>query len=132
MKDFVWLESETVLEIHSEVIAVSGGSDGVRDHGLLESALARPQNVLAYEGGSIFEVAAAYAEAIAHNHPFIDGNKRTAFASAGMFLILNGYKVKVDQEKIADLMVDLAEKKITRDEVARFFENHSRLIDDAS
>jgi death-on-curing protein len=72
MNEPEWLDIETVLDIHREVIAASGGSDGLRDKGLLESALARPQNVLAYENATIFDLAATYAEAIAHNHPFIE------------------------------------------------------------
>jgi death on curing protein len=128
MNEPIWLDKETVLEIHRDVVAMSGGSDGLRDEGLLESALARPQNVLAYEEATIFDLAAAYAEAIAHNHPFIDGNKRTAMTVADIFLEINGYDVRADQQQIADLMVDLAEKKISRDDVAAFFAKSCKRI----
>jgi death on curing protein len=84
-----WLTKETVLDIHTEVISVSGGSHGLRDDGLLESALSRPQNVFAYEDVTIFDLAASYAEAIAHNHPFIDGNKRTAITTRYLLSLSN-------------------------------------------
>jgi death on curing protein len=122
MNEPEWLTKETTLEIHAEVISVSGGSHGLRDEGLLESALSRPQNVFAYEDVTIFDLAASYAEARAHNHPFVDGNKRTAMTAADVFLEINNYEMNADQKQIADLMVDLAEKKISRDEVAVFFE----------
>ena len=121
-----WLTKEAVLEIHTEVIDVSGGSHGLRDEGLLESALSRPQNVFAYEDATIFDLAATYAEAIAHNHPFVDGNKRTAFAVAGLFLEVNGYEIKVGQH--ADIMVAIAEKKILREEVAAYLRQNSEPI----
>ena len=123
-----WLDKETVLEIHGDVIAATGGSDGLRDEGLLESALARPHNVFAYENVTIFDLAATYAEAIAHNHPFIDGNKRTAFTTADIFLDVNGYRLKADKEEQADIMVDLAEKKISRDDLSSFFSKNSHPI----
>jgi len=89
----VWLDVETTLLLHAESIRRSGGADGVRDQGLLESALSRPLNQAAYGEPKIFELAAAYGFGIARNHPFIDGNKRTAFAVAGVFLALNGWRL---------------------------------------
>lgn len=122
-----WLTKEDVLEFHTEVIDASGGSHGVRDDGLLESALSRPQNVFAYEDVTVFELAAVYAEAIAHNHPFIDGNKRTAFTAAGLFLEINGYEITVGQH--ADMMVAVAEKKISREGIAEYLRKHSKPLD---
>lgn len=119
-----WLTKETVLKIYTEVIDISGGSHGLRDEGLLESALARPLNVFAYEDVTIFDLAATYAEAITHNHPFLDGNKRTAFAVAGLFLEINGYEITVEQH--ADIMVALAEKKITRAHIAEYLQQHCK------
>jgi death-on-curing protein len=124
MNEPEWLTKEAVLYMHREVVDASGGSQGIRDEGLLESALSRPQNVFAYEDVTIFDLAASYAEAIAHNHPFIDGNKRTAMTAADVFLEINGYEMHADQQKLADLMVNFAEKKISRDEVAIFFKKN--------
>ncbi len=118
-----WLAKEEVLEIHTEVVDASGGSHGVRDEGLLESALSPPQHAFAYEEVAIFDLAAIYAEAIALNHPFIDGNKRTAFVSAGLFLEVNGYEVSVEQH--TEIMVAIAEKKISRVAIAEYFRQHS-------
>src|ERR1700676_2114381 len=109
-----WLDKESALAIHTAVVDASGGSHGLRDEGLLESALSRPLNVFSYENVTVFDLAATYAEAIAHNHPFIDGNKRTAFAVMGLFLEINGYVLKV--ERHTEIMVAIAEKKIAREE----------------
>jgi death-on-curing protein len=128
MNEPEWLTKDPVLEIHINVVDASGGSHGLRDEGLLESALSRPQNVFAYEDTTIFDLAASYAEAIAHNHPFIDGNKRTALATAGIFLRINGYEMDADQQQLTDLMVDLAKKKISREEAASFFEENCERI----
>jgi death on curing protein len=124
MTDYIWISKDDVLKLHQDVIDASGGASGVRDEGLLDSAVARPQNMLAYEGGTIFDCAASYAQSIAHNHPFVDGNKRTAFITADVFLDMNGYRLEADQEKQADIMVDLAEKKITREDLTKFFADH--------
>ncbi len=86
----VWLSLDLVLAIHDEQIAEHGGAAGLRDAGLLESALARPLNLAAYNEPDIAELGATYALAIARNHPFIDGNKRTAYVALELFLALNG------------------------------------------
>jgi death on curing protein len=86
----VWLSRQFILAIHDEQLAEHGGAIGVRDEGLLESALARPLNRAGYGEPDVAELAALYAIAIARNHPFIDGNKRTAFAALFTFLALNG------------------------------------------
>jgi len=86
----VWLSQQLVLAIHDEQLAEHGGSTGLRDPGLLDSALARPLNRAGYGEPDIAELAAVYALAIARNHPFIDGNKRTAFVALELFLRLNG------------------------------------------
>jgi len=128
MSEPEWLDPETVLNIHVRVIAESGGSQGVRDEGLLESALSRAQNVFAYEDVTLFDLAATYAVAITHNHPFVDGNKRTAFTAADVFLRLNGYEIDAGQQELSDIMVDLAEKKIGRDGLADFLRANSRRL----
>ncbi len=86
----VWLSRELILAIHDEQLAEHGGSTGLRDSGLLDSALARPLNRAGYGDPNSAELAAVYALAIARNHPFIDGNKRTAFVALELFLRLNG------------------------------------------
>ena len=92
--EYLWLEKEFVEQAHDYIIEEIGGINGLRDTSLLESGVNRPQNVHYYEGEeNIFNLAAAYAESIAKNHPFADGNKRTAFLSAGAFLENNGYKL---------------------------------------
>jgi len=88
-----WLREDVVVAMHSEQIAEHGGRTGIRDAGLLFSALARPQNQVAYGDYSVFDLAAAYAFGIITNHPFVDGNKRTGFLAAYVFLYLNGWEL---------------------------------------
>ncbi|HXJ59438.1 MAG TPA: type II toxin-antitoxin system death-on-curing family toxin [Verrucomicrobiae bacterium] len=89
MKPPKWLRTDVVLAMHDRLLAEHGGSAGIRDAGLLESALARPQNLLAYGKPSLFDLAAAYACGMIKNHPFVDGNKRTGFMAAFVFLGIN-------------------------------------------
>jgi death-on-curing protein len=112
--------------MHDCVLELAGGARGLRDGDLLESALARPMNLYAFGETSLFELAACYAEAIARNHAFVDGNKRTAFFVASDFLDQNGYELQaaVDQEH-ADMMVELAQGKMTRAEAAAHLRNNS-------
>ena len=112
MNAIEWLELPHILDIHSEQLALFGGPDGVRDMGLLESALARPENKAAYGVSSIAELAAAYAFDISRNHPFIDGNKRTAFAAMIVFLELNGYELTAAPAQATATMLALAAGEI--------------------
>jgi death-on-curing protein len=107
-----WGDSDVVLAIHEEQLAEHGGADGVRDMGLLESALARPQNLLAYGSPDVADLAAAYAAGIARNHPFIDGNKRTAWVVAETFVELNGSEIAADDAGAYEVMLSLAEGRI--------------------
>jgi death-on-curing protein len=91
MKTPRWILPETVELAHEALLAAHGGSAGIRDGGMLDSALSRPQNLFFYDSPSLFDLAAAYAFGIVKNHPFVDGNKRTGFAMAVLFLELNGY-----------------------------------------
>ncbi len=97
MSETVWLALQTIVAAHDVLLARHGGLPGVRDQGLLDSALSRPQNILAFsEGGrDLCALAASYAYGIARNHSFIDGNKRTAFISMQLFLRLNGHELTV-------------------------------------
>jgi len=100
-----WLLNGVVLALHDEQLAEHGGSLGVRDVGLLSSALARPQNQAGYGNPSVFDLAAAYAFGIIRNHPFVDGNKRTGFLAAYVFLDLNGWDlVPHEDEAVAAVM----------------------------
>lgn len=123
MSEIKWLLEEAVNAIHKRQIAEHGGSDGVRDEGLLLSALARPQNLLAYseEAPDISSLAASLAYGIAKNHPFIDGNKRTALVVARTFLLLNDYDVKASQEEKYLTFLSLAEGNLTEEELADWF-----------
>jgi len=109
---YTWIDSDVVLAIHEEQLAEHGGADGVRDMGLLESALARPQNLLAYGPPDLADLAAAYAAGIARNHPFIDGNKRTAWVVAEIFVELNGSEIAADDAGAYEAMLSLAEGRI--------------------
>ncbi len=100
-----WLRGDIVIAMHDEQIAEHGGSPGIRDAGLLSSALARPQNLAAYGEPSVFNLAAAYAFGVIQNHPFVDGNKRAGFLAAYVFLDLNGWElVASEAEAVAAVM----------------------------
>ncbi len=104
-----WVSKETVLVLHDRSLALHGGAPGVKDEGLLESALARPANGFHYEGvADICTLAAIYLVAIASNHPFIDGNKRAAFLAAGLFLRLNGRRLTAGQADAARAVLAVA------------------------
>lgn len=92
-----WIDKRVLLLLHDESLAEHGGASGIRDDGLLESALARPQNLLAYGEPDAADLAAAYGLGLAKNHAFVDGNKRAAFLSVGLFLAMNGFRLKASQ-----------------------------------
>lgn len=92
-----WLSKVAILAIHGRLLAEHGGPTGLRDESLLESALAAPVNHFEYDGADVFTLGATYAHALTSNHPFVDGNKRTAFAAAGIFLELNGYRLTASE-----------------------------------
>jgi death-on-curing protein len=92
-----WLSKMAILAIHGRLLAEHGGPSGIRDENALESALAAPINHLEYEQADVFVLAATYAHVLTSNHPFLDGNKRTAFAAAGIFLELNGYRLTASE-----------------------------------
>ena len=92
-----WIDKQALLLLHDESLAEHGGAAGIRDEGLLDSALARPLNLNAYGTPGFADLAASYAIGLAKNHAFVDGNKRAAFLVTGLFLHLNGYRLKVSQ-----------------------------------
>ncbi|MGB7202175.1 MAG: type II toxin-antitoxin system death-on-curing family toxin [Pyrinomonadaceae bacterium] len=114
-----WLKIDRVLAIHSRLIAEHGGSDGVRDLGLLESALGRPVNIHAYEPDSdIAQLAAAYAFGIVKNHPFIDGNKRTGYVAMETFLLRNGFELNGTPADKYLTIISLAEGTLSEQQLA--------------
>jgi len=115
-----WLGVDIMLDIHAEQLALFGGPDGVRDLGLLESALSRPINKFAYGELDLAVLAASYAFGIAKNHPFVDGNKRAAFASIIVFLGLNGIDFAVPPEQATAMIMALAAGEVGEDDVARW------------
>ena len=121
MNEFKWLPKEAVLAMHARQLAEHGGGSGIRDLGLLESALQRPQNKLAYGTPVIADAAAAYAYGIAKNHPFVDGNKRTALVASRTFLLYNGYQVTASKEDKLKTFIALAEGSLSEDDLAAWF-----------
>jgi death on curing protein len=121
-----WLEIDLVLDFHAEQLALFGGPEGVRDLGLLESALARPINRFAYGETDLAALAAAYCFGIAKNHPFVDGNKRTALASMIVFLGLNRVDLDARQEEAAAIVLALAAGETTEDVLARWIASRSK------
>ena len=119
--EITWILKDAVIAIHGRQIAEHGGSDGVRDEGLLLSALARPENLYAYgENPDLAALAAAYAFGIAKNHPFIDGNKRTALVVARTFIKINGADIAANQEDKYTTFLKLAEGSLSEDELAEW------------
>ncbi len=108
MAELVWINVSMAQFIHDDQIAAHGGSYGILNEGLLESALARPQNLYAYERADLFALAAAYGYGIAKNHAFIDGNKRTAFLVMFTFLKVNGWRLVVPEPEAVMVMQDVA------------------------
>jgi death on curing protein len=103
-----WLREDVVIAMHGEQIAEHGGSPGIRDAGLLSSALARPQNQVAYGKPSVFNLAAAYACGVIQNYPFVDGNKRAGFLAAYVFLDLNGWELVASEAEAVSAVMALA------------------------
>ncbi len=105
----VWIDEPDALALHDRLLALDGGPAGVRDLGLLQSALARPQQLYTYQDHpDILDVAAAYTFGIVRNHPFLDGNKRTGFLVGVLFLELNGYRFAATEESTAQAILSLA------------------------
>ena len=116
----VWLLEETVIAIHYRQISEHGGSEGLRDEGALASALARPQNLQAYAEPppDLAALAAAYAYGIARDHPFVDGNKRTALVATRTFLLLNGVNLQASQDEKYLIFLQLAQGSLTEEQLA--------------
>jgi death-on-curing protein len=115
-----WIDPQAVLAIHEEQVAEHGGPAGLRDAGLLEPALNRPRNLLAYGNPDLAALAAAYAFGIARNHPFVDGNKRTALVLMELFLALNGQELIADDAACVATIQALAEGRLTEEDLAEW------------
>tara|TARA_R110001606_G_scaffold12706_4_gene55619 strand:- start:1802 stop:2200 length:399 start_codon:yes stop_codon:yes gene_type:complete len=120
----IWLDAEIALAIHDRQIAEHGGPSGIRDHGLLESALAKPVNKWSYGEDDLCALAAAYAFGVARNHPFTDGNKRTAWVLARTFLVLNDCQLAFDREEAITTVQTLAAGELPEEYLASWFRDH--------
>lgn len=123
-RDWVWIDLAVALAAHDEQLAEHGGARGVRDRGMLESVMARPLNLVAYGEPDAAELAASYAVGIAHNHPFVDGNKRTAAVVSETFLILNGHALGCDDVELVTTFLSLAAGELTVEALADWFRSH--------
>ena len=126
MRKWVWIERSVILAAHDEQLAEHGGSPGIRDAGLLDSALARPLNRAAYGKPDAAELAAAYAYGLATNHPFVDGNKRIAFIALELFLALNGHRLVIDDVNCAMSMLAVAAGTMKETALADWIRRHSK------
>lgn len=125
MKKPIWLNREDGVAIHEMMLSQHGGLAGVRDAGLLESALARPRNLFAYGTATPAKLAASYAAGIIRNHPFLDGNKRTGFMLAATFLETNGVRFNATEESVVERTVALASGKLTEEGYADWLDENS-------
>jgi death-on-curing protein len=116
----IWLEVEILIDLHAEQLALFGGPDGIRDQGMLESALGHPLNKFAYGETDLAALAAAYAFGIARNHPFVDGNKGAAFGAMIVFLGLNGIDFLVPPESATAIILALAAAEVDEEGLTRW------------
>ena len=132
MDDPIWISKELAVAIHNRQLAEHGGAEGIRDAGVLESALSRPRSSFAYEDPTptIPALAASYAFGIARNHAFIDGNKRTAAVVCETFLALNGFDLTATDVEMYPVFLALAEGSLSEAELANWLTDNSRKIEE--
>ena len=121
-----WIDKTALVLLHDESLGEHGGAAGIRDEGLFESALARPENIAAYENPDIAPLAAAYGVGLAKNHPFIDGNKRVAFMAVGLFLALNGYRLCASQIEATRAILTIAAGEMGEADFAAWIRQNSK------
>jgi death-on-curing protein len=121
VSDWIWVELAVAIAAHDEQLAEHGGASGLRDRSMLESAMARPLNLVAYGEPDAADLAAAYAFGIARNHPFVDGNKRTALVVSETFLALNGYRLTCGNVEVVVTFLALAAGELSADALADWF-----------
>lgn len=126
MKTPVWVLRDTVLLLHEQLLAEFGGLAGIRDEGMLDSAMGKPENLFAYGKPTLFDLAASYGFGLIKNHPFIDGNKRVAFVTAATFLELNGYKLRASEADAAVRTLALAAGEMSESAYADWLKANSR------
>lgn len=124
MTNWVWIDPDVLLAAHDEQLAEHGGAAGIRDRGLFESALARPQNLAAYESPDAAALAAAYGFGLAKNHAFVDGNKRTALVALELFLAINGFELTADDRQCVMVMLSVASGAFSESELAEWIRKH--------
>ena len=124
MKEPEWILDQVVYAIHAEQLAEHGGREGIRDAGLLQSALDAPKNVFHYEKANLFKLAAVYGYRISNNQPFVDGNKRTGYVASRLFLLLNGYDTHASETERVQIFLDISRNEQSEDELADWFEQH--------
>ncbi len=124
MSEPFWLTRRIIIAIHDEQLAIHGGASGLRDEGMLESALDRPRNKWSYESADLPELAAAYAFGIARNHPFVDGNKRTSLLALYTFLGVNGVDFVVPEAEAAAMILSLAAGEVSEESLARWIRDN--------
>jgi death-on-curing protein len=124
-----WISKQALVLLHGESLATHGGREGMRDEGLLESALMRPQNIVAYADADnppdAAALAASYGVGLAKNRPFVDGNKRAAFLAVGLFLYLNGFRLQATQTDATLTMLAVAAGDITEEAFAAWLREHA-------
>ena len=125
MSEWRWIDRRALLLLHDESIAEHGGASGIRDEGLLDSALARPLNLVAYGSPDWAELAASYGVGLAKNHPFVDGNKRAAFLAVGLFLALNGRRLVATQAGATMTMLAVAAGSLDEPAFAAWLRSHT-------
>jgi death on curing protein len=128
VKEPVWVDASDALAIHEILLVRHGGAGGVRDEGLLESALARPRQQFAYASPDIVDMTTAYTAGIVQNHPFVDGNKRTGFVVGALFLEMNGFEFTASEAEAALAVLELAAGSIDESGFALFLRDHSRRV----
>lgn len=119
-----WVNRQVLLLLHEESLAEHGGAPGLRDEGLLDSALARPLNLALYAQPDVADFAASYGVGLAKNHAFVDGNKRAAFLAVGMFLAVNGYRLRATQADATLTVIDVAAGVIDEAAFAQWIRDH--------
>lgn len=129
MTEPTWIDERDAVTLHARLLALHGGAPGTRDVSLLQSALARPQQLLAYseDGVSLIELAAAYTFGLVRNHPFVDGNKRTGFIVGILFLELNGYQFVASEDDAAQAVLALASSQWGEADYARFLKDQTQV-----
>ena len=124
MSQWKWVNRQVLLLLHDESLAEHGGAPGLRDEGLLDSALARPVNLALYKQPDVASLAASYGVGLAKNHPFVDGNKRTAFLAVGMFLAVNGFRLRATQVDATLTVMDVAAGVLDEAAFAQWIREH--------